>query len=289
MAKEKKGETLLGAHISGAGSLHRALEIGKELGCNTIQIFTRSNRQWSFNLIDEGEVVLFLETKKKTGLTSVVSHASYLITLGSPKRATHANSVRALRAELRRCEQLELPYLVLHPGARLDSPMETCLKKISAGLSEVLEDVPGSCMILLETMAGQGSTVGATFEELAVIRDQVADKKRVGFCFDTCHAFAAGYSFTSSEDYQACFKEVDRILGLIHLKAFHLNDSVKGLGSHVDRHEWIGKGKIGISAFSHLMNDPRFIDHPKIIETPLSTYRDHVRNLQVLRNLIGAT
>jgi len=283
---DKKTTPLLGAHVSAAGGLYKAIDIGEELGCTTIQIFTTNNRQWSFDELAESEIAPFIERQKESHISIVISHASYLINLGSPTKLVAARSKKALKAELMRCEQLFIPYLVLHPGSRLESSEETCIKAIAASIQESLEEVPGKCMILLEIMAGQGSSIGSTLEQLAAIKELIASKNRIGICFDTCHAFAAGYDFTTPETYKEFWNTFDHIIGLEHLKAMHLNDSQKAKDSHVDRHADIGKGAIGLEAFRLIMNDKRFINIPKIIETPLTTLNDHVRNLQVLRKLI---
>jgi len=284
--KKNKSQTLLGAHVSGAGGLQNALLIGEELGCNTIQIFTRNNRQWAFDSLTPEEIAPFVEQQKESPIKTVVSHASYLINLGSPNKIVAARSKKALTAELVRCQQLSIPYLVLHPGAHLESPESLCIEQIADSLTKIIEQTPGPCVILLENMAGQGSSIGSSFEQLAQIRSLAIPKERIGICFDTCHAFAAGYNFTNSDSYKALWKEFDAIIGLELLKAMHLNDSQKELGSHVDRHANIGKGKIGLEAFHLIMNDSRFENIPKIIETPLTSLEDHRRNLEILRKLI---
>lgn len=277
---------LLGAHISGAGSLHEALLIGDKLGCTTIQIFTKSNRRWAFDLIDQEEQKLFIKTQNMTSIKIVVSHAGYLINLCSPKKDIFEKSLKGLRAELERCKQLHIPYLVLHPGSRLDSTEQDAIKQLAEGIDALLESYKGKTMILLENMAGQGSSMGAHFEQLAEMREKITHKKLVGFCLDTCHAFAAGYTFSTASDYEAFIKHFDKAIGLTHLKVMHVNDSMREYNSHVDRHEWIGKGKIGIEAFAALMNDQRLNNIPKIIETPFETLKDHQRNLSVLQKLI---
>lgn len=283
---KEKNHTLLGAHVSAAGGLYRAIDIGEDLGCNTIQIFTSNNRQWSFSELKENEIAAFIERQKESKIKIVVSHASYLINIGSPTKTVALRSKKALNAELTRCEQLSIPYLVLHPGARLDSDESTCIKNIAINLQESLEKTPGKCIILLEIMAGQGSSIGGTLEQLASITDLISYKSRIGICFDTCHAFAAGYDFTTQETYDNFWLEFDKVIGIEKLKAIHLNDSLKPKSSHIDRHADIGKGEIGLEAFRLIMNDKRFIKVPKIIETPQSTIADHRRNLQTLRKLI---
>ncbi len=285
--KKQKPITLLGAHVSGAKGLHNAISIGEELDCNTIQLFTRNNRQWAFDSLLPEEINSFTELQKKSPIKTVVSHASYLINLGSPNKIVATRSRKALNAELTRCQQIAIPYLVLHPGARLESNESDCIDQIAEQLSTSLNLVPGSCTILLENMAGQGSTIGNSFEQLAIIRSKVSIPERIGMCFDTCHAFAAGYKFTDKESYEALWKEFDTIIGLNHLKVIHLNDSQKGFASHIDRHADIGSGEIGLEAFRLIMNDKRFIEVAKIIETPLSSLKDHRRNLEVLRKLMA--
>lgn len=279
-------KTLLGAHVSIAGGLHNAIDIGVDLECNAIQIFTRSNRQWAFDRLDEDEANLFKEAQKNSPIKVVVSHASYLINMGSPKPLVRNRSLKALIAEYTRCTQADIPFLILHPGACLESNEASCLTQIADLLSQTLQTVKSPTKILLENMAGQGSCVGKTFEQIAQIRAQVEEKGKIGVCFDTCHAFAAGYDFRSQKSYNELWETFDKIIGISHLHAMHLNDSQKELGSRVDRHEDIGQGKIGLKAFSFIMNDVRFRDIPKIIETPQSSPADHIRNLNVLKKLV---
>lgn len=286
--KPSLSHPLLGAHMSIAGGAVNALTSGESIGCTAIQIFTASNRQWSTNLLHEDDVLSFLEHKKKSPIQIVMSHCSYLINIGSSDHAVGQKSIIALKAELLRCEQLHLPFAVLHPGSYKNGETTDCMDRIIKGLNTVLEDAPGKCMILLENSAGQGSSVGTTFEELAYLRHGVHHKKRIGFCIDTCHAFAAGYNYLNPQDYHAMWKKFDDILGLENLKAMHLNDSKKGLGSRVDRHEHIGHGAIGKEGFSLIMNDKKLAEIPKILETPKEKdLKDDVRNLEFLRSLIG--
>ena len=181
----------------------------------------------------------------------------------------------------------EFDSLVLHPGANLDGDIAESLLLVAQTLDEILEKVPGKTKILLENMAGQGSTICSTFEQLATVRSKSHHKKRIGVCFDTCHAFAAGYDFRSEKTYEAMWKEFDNTVGIEHIHAIHLNDSKKGLGSHVDRHESIGKGELGLKSFELLMNDKRFFDVPKLLETPYETLEDYIPNLKTLRKLLS--
>lgn len=278
-------ETLLGAHVSISGGVANALLEAQELKCNAIQIFTTNNRQWNLKSLKSGDVETFLELNESLSIT-VVCHASYLINLGSPHKLVTRHSVQALIAEFMRCSQLKIPCLILHSGSRLKSSESAALEQVAKLADEALEESDKSVFLAFENTAGQGSALGYTFEQLRDMRSAMKHKKRVGFCFDTCHAHAAGYQFTDKASCQQMWKEFDRIIGLEHLKAMHLNDSLRPCGSRIDRHEAIGKGTIGLEAFRYLMNDPRFFDIPKIIETPRETLADHKHNLQTLRKLI---
>lgn len=285
--KITKQNPLLGAHMSIAGGVHHALLEGEKIGCTAIQLFTANNRQWSFNSIPAHEVELFLELKQKSSIQTIMSHACYLINIGSPDATIIEKSARALAAELARCQQLEIPYAVVHPGAYTTSDPESCMQRIAQNIDSILEKMGDACHILLENSAGQGSNVGYTFEQLAYIHSHIHHKKWVGICLDSCHAFAAGYSFATKEQYQAMWKEFDDRIGLQNLKALHINDSKKGLGSRVDRHEHIGQGAVGLEAFSLIMNDDRFVDIPKILETPKEKELiEDIRNIAVLKSLI---
>lgn len=279
--------TLLGAHMSISGGLERAILMAQDLGCNCLQLFTHSNRQWNVAPISQEQIVAFEAARKKTGITAVVAHASYLVNLASSKKHVRLLSQKTVIQELERCEALKIPYLVLHPGALVGQTPEEGITHVVAALNEALQQVPGKSMLLLEIMAGQGSVLGSTLEELAAIRKRISHKKRVGFCFDTCHAFAAGYDFTTPQSYKEFWLRFDTVLGLEHLKVIHLNDSKGKLGSHLDRHANIGKGELGLEAFRLLMNDARFTATPKILETPYEVAQDYERDLGVLRGLVG--
>jgi deoxyribonuclease-4 len=262
---------LVGAHMSIAGGFEKAIERGQSLGCTTIQIFTKSNRQWRAKPITKQEADLFKKTAITLGISPVVAHATYLINLASPNAHTAQLSMQALSNELIRCEQLGIPYLVLHPGSFVQGEIEEGIARISANLNAILDKTTSKTMILLELMAGQGSVIGSSFEQLATILQQITHKKRVGVCFDTCHAFAAGYDLRTPATYKKTWADFDSIIGLEQLKVIHINDSKKELGSHVDRHEHIGKGQLGLEAFKLLFNDKRFFNIPKILETPKVT------------------
>ncbi|MCD6111299.1 MAG: deoxyribonuclease IV [Thermoplasmata archaeon] len=277
---------LLGAHVSTQGGVQNAPERGASLQCDAIAIFTKNQRQWRAKPLKEEEIEGFKENMKRFGIEIALSHDSYLINLGSPKEEIYRKSVEAFVDEIVRADQLDLPYLVFHPGSHLGEGEEWGLKKISEGIEESLSRAPESrVMLLLETTAGQGTNLGYTFEQLAAIMDMVGDRERLGVCFDTCHAFAAGYDIRTPEAYGETFDRFEEVIGLRNLKAFHLNDSKFPLGSKKDRHEHIGEGEIGIEAFRLLVNDRRFEEHPMILETPGGDVW-YSANLKVLRDLI---
>ncbi len=280
---------LLGSHVSIAGGLHKAFAVAQEIGCMAIQIFTKNANRWQAKPLQQKEIERFLDEWKASGITSVVAHDSYLINLGTPDTALLQKSQDALLLELQRCEQLMIPYLVMHPGSHVGSGEEEGLKQIAESFDRIHSQTTGyKTKILIETTAGQGTNLGSRFEQIARILELVQESERLGVCFDTCHTFAAGYELRTEEGYRKTFEEFDRILGLDRLKVIHLNDSVKGLGSRVDRHADIGKGEIGGEGFRYLLKDPRFDAVPKILETPKG--KDPItadkENLRILRNLI---
>ncbi len=284
---KKKNTQLLGAHMSIAGGIENAYGRGASIGCTAIQFFTHSNRQWAMKEISDSTIRAVQEAQNKTGITHAMVHASYLINLGSDTAATVKHSLITLKKEIEQCNALGINYLVLHPGGGKSDPQKV-MQQISAGLTEVLQGVPhNKTMILLEIMAGQGSHVGSTFEELAYLRSNVHEKKNIGFCIDTCHLWAAGYDFSTEKGYKKVFEEFDTILGISHLKAIHLNDSKQKLGSHVDRHAEIGEGTIGLEAFRLLMNDKQLYSIPKVLETPKDELEDYARNMHLLYSLVS--
>ncbi|HLJ31844.1 MAG TPA: deoxyribonuclease IV [Candidatus Babeliales bacterium] len=284
----KKQTLLFGAHMSIAGEFKRAIERGESIGCTAIQIFTKSNRQWHAKAIGEKEAMEFKESWKASSITSIVAHASYLINIGSPDKAIEHKSVNALKIEMERCAMLDIPYLVLHPGSHSHTDEKICLERISHNLDELFKQVDG-CSILLETSAGQGTNVGYNFEQLAYIIKLSHHKNRLGVCFDTCHAFTAGYDFTTEKSYHDLWKQFDKIIGLNKLKAIHVNDSKQVLGSCIDRHADIGKGKMGLKPFELLFNDPQFFDIPKILETPKKDgLEKDKKNMETLVSLLSS-
>ena len=260
----------LGAHISVAGGLHNAFERGAEAGCDSIMIFTKSNRRWKASPLTEDDVVLYREAERThAGISPVSVHASYLINLASPDPALREKSYQALKIEVERADALGAAFLVFHPGAYTQGDEASGLDNIARALNRLLEET-AECetIVCLETMAGTGTTLGHRFEHLAYLIEATGGHDRIGVCFDTCHVFAAGYDIRSPEAYAATMDEFDRVVGLERICCFHFNDSRHELGSNRDRHQHIGDGHIGLEGFANFVNDPRFADHPAHLETP---------------------
>jgi deoxyribonuclease-4 len=281
---------LFGAHLSIAGGCHQALLEAQSLGCQTVQIFTKAPSQWSARPLYDEQIRLFRKTVRQTRVRLTIVHDGYLINLASPDKALYRRSVDTFLDEVNRAEALGARYLVMHPGAHLDSGEEAGLVRVAGALDEVHARCPDHAVqILLETTAGQGTTLGHRFEHLARILALVADPGRLGVCFDTCHVFAAGYALSTRSDYQSTMQQFDEVIGLSRLRAFHVNDSTKPAGSRVDRHAHLGKGEMGLEPFRLLVNDPRFRDRPMILETPKEEGENKemdVVNLGVLRGLV---
>lgn len=280
---------LIGAHMSISEGLYKAFLRGKEVGCTTIQIFTKNSNQWKAKDLTEEEILKFKETQKETGINPVVVHDSYLINLGSPEKELLQKSREAFLVELKRCEQLSIPYLVMHPGSHLGAGESEGIKQIAESLNWAMENTKGyQTQVLLENTAGQGTNLGYRFEHLAEILEQIEEKARFGVCLDTCHTLAAGYDIRTEEGYHKTLDAFDQIVGLARIKAFHVNDSKKGLGSRVDRHENIGEGCLGLDVFRCLLHDKRFSKIPKILETPKDKKNEAEsdrKNLNRLREL----
>ncbi len=259
----------IGAHTSAAGGLQNALYEGREIGATAIQLFTRNQKQWQGKPIQPEEVALWEKALAETGIGEVMSHDSYLINLGSPNEEMLEKSRKAFREEIERCHALKIDYMNFHPGAATGSSEEACLEKIVESLLGVEGlAAEGKTKLLLEATAGQGSSVGHRFEHLAFILERVGKRVPLGVCIDTCHIFAAGYDIRTEESWLEVLGEFDRLVGLKHLCAFHLNDSCKDLGSRVDRHAPLGEGKIGMEAFRFVMTHPKTRALPKYLETP---------------------
>lgn len=269
MSPPDSSTLLIGAHTSAAGGVHNALLQGKSIGATTIQLFTSNQRQWKGRVFTPNEIDLWKAALEETGLSSIMSHDSYLINLGAPDPEILAKSRQAFLEEIVRCQQLELTFLNFHPGAARKGGSEQCIELIVESLLSMEKQVEkGSLRLLIECTAGQGSCVGCSFQELHAIIDRVKDRLPIGVCIDTCHAFASGYDLRTPETIDKVLNEFDQIVGLKYLYALHLNDSAKDLGSRVDRHKPLGEGKIGIECFRYLMKDPRTRNVPKYLETP---------------------
>ena len=281
---------LLGAHMSIAGGVDNAVLQGKEVGCDTVQLFTKSSRQWVSKPLGKDEIARFHRAKKETGLNTVVAHDSYLYNFAAPDDVLRKKSVAGLIDEMERCEALGVMYLIAHPGAHVGSGEEAGIQTIAKSIDEMHSACPGyETKLAIEITAGQGSNLGYRFQQVRQIIDASKNSDQLRVCFDTEHAFAAGYDLRTTEGYERTFAEFDETIGLGLLVAFHLNDAKKDLGCRVDRHEHIGKGFIGLEAFRLLMNDKRFWGLPMCLETPKSDdCHEDRENLATLRNLLGA-
>jgi deoxyribonuclease-4 len=288
----------LGAHMSIAGGLPRAVDRAKASRCEALQIFTKSAGQWRARELPPEEIALFRRRVEETGIQPVVAHNSYLINLAAAAPALRTQSIAALGEELDRAESLGLAGLVMHPGSYTSGTEAGGLRLIADGIRRLLARRPrAKTMVLLEHTAGQGTNLGSRFEHLASILEYLDGSPRVGVCLDTCHLLTAGYDLCPEDGYVRTFDEFDRIVGLDRIKVFHLNDSKKPCGSRVDRHEHIGKGCLGLEPFRRLLNDARFARLPMLLETPklesqASKRRSDVdpwdaRNLRTLRKLMN--
>ncbi len=276
---------LLGAHMSIAGGLHLALERGRAVGCSAIQLFVKNQVQWTARPLTEEEVRLFKKAQRATGISLAFAHATYLINLAAPVEAEWKRAVETFGDELERAERLGLRFVVIHPGSHKGSGLEVGISRIVRALDDLATRSSGyRVKIVLENTAGAGNTIGARLEELQAILDQVRAPERLGICLDTCHLFAAGYDIRAAEGYAATMERCDDTVGVKSVIAFHLNDAKAPLGSGLDRHEHIGKGHIGLTAFRLLLNDRRFRRVPMVLETPKDEDWD-VRNLRTLRRL----
>jgi deoxyribonuclease IV len=286
--RNQQSEILLGAHMSIAGGVHMAIKRACSIDCTAMQIFVKNNMQWFARPLSTDEIRAFLDHQQRAQLASVFAHANYLINLAATNPQFHANSLRALAEELIRADHLELPFLVMHPGAHLGAGEEAGLEKIAASIDAIWRVIPKvKTKIALETTAGQGSCLGYRFEQIAKILNTVREPERLRVCIDTAHIFAAGYELGSEMGVKKTFREFDRVIGRHRLAAIHLNDSKAVRGSRVDRHSHIGKGQIGLAAFRFIMNEQRFSKIPKVLETPKGKeLKEDVVNLRTLRRLI---
>ncbi len=277
-----------GTHASAAGGVDKALQRAVDVGATSAQIFTKNERQWRAKPLDPDVVERWHEERERTGIRQVISHASYLINLASPKDDLIEKSMGGHTEELERAHTLGLQGVVLHPGAHTGSGVETGIAKIAESLNRLHDQLPHTTTrTLLETTAGQGSALGRSFEEIAAIIDQVEAKDRVGVCLDTCHILAAGYDIRTAEGYANVMDDFDRTIGINMLYAIHLNDSKMPLASNKDRHEHIGEGEVGLEGFRALVNDARLSGLPGVLETEKDPDGDHDRrNLELLRSLV---
>ena len=278
----------LGAHMSIAGGMSLAIDRAVSAGCNVMQVFTRNSNQWKGKPISDEAAAQFRDKFAASGLHEVISHDIYLINLAAPPGEIRDKSLAAFRDELETCARLGILKVVMHPGSHLVDTPEVGLIRVIAAFDQLFTEVPQfTGRVLLETTAGQGTNLGRTFEELQFIIFGSKFPSRFGVCFDTCHTFAAGYNTATIEDYNDTMAQFDRIIGLDRLGCFHFNDSKKGLGSRVDRHEHIGKGELGLEPFRCILNDPRFTAVPKILETPKGDSEEmDAINLGILRSLV---
>ncbi len=277
---------LLGAHVPVAGGLRLAPERARAIAAEAIQVFTRSHRQWRARALEAEEAAAFREAVARNGVQVVLAHASYLLNLASPDRALLDKSREAFVAEMERCRALGIPYVAFHPGAHLGAGEDAGLDLVARSLDHALDRTDGGVMPLVEATAGQGSSIGHRFEHLASILDRLKQPERVGICLDTCHLFAAGYDLATARGYRETFSAFDRVVGLGKLKAFHLNDAKRELGSRLDRHAGIGQGTLGLPTFRRLLCDRRFSGLPMVLETPGGLVR-WKRELRLLRRLAG--
>lgn len=278
-----------GSHVSASGGVDKAIPRAEALDLESVQIFSKNERQWQAKPLDPAVVQNFRDEVARTGLTKLVVHDSYLINLASPKEDILAKSIPAFTDELTRCDELGIPHLVTHPGAHTGSGVDAGIAKFAESLNRILGSLPESRTITcLETTAGQGTSLGRTFEEIAAIIDLVEDKARVGVCLDTCHIFAAGYDIRTPETYAETMTRFGEVIGFERLMVIHLNDSKNPLGSFKDRHDHIGDGLIGLEGFRNIVNDRRLDGIPGILETEKDDAGDYDRrNIATLKSLVA--
>jgi deoxyribonuclease-4 len=276
--------------MSIAGGVDRAVLAAHEIGCQTVQLFTKNNNQWNAAPLATQQIDAFREALGRTAIVTPIAHTSYLINLASPDDVLWEKSIDAMIVEIERCHQLGIADLVVHPGAHMGKGEDEGLRRVAQALDLIDRRTADLNVVIdLETTAGQGSTLGYRFEHLQAILDLVVDSSRLGVCVDTCHIFAAGYSLDRPERYHETMRELDHTVGMDRLRVWHLNDSLRDRGSRVDRHAGIGDGKMGLEPFRQLVNDSRFRHLPMILETPKGRHDDEdldVRNLRTLRQLV---
>jgi deoxyribonuclease-4 len=278
---------LFGAHVSIAGGIFNAPLYGKEIGCDVIQIFTKNQIQWKIPFLQAEDIKHFQENRLKTGVIPVTVHSSYLVNIAGPDDNVTEKSINDLACELERAEVLNIPFVVFHPGAHKGIGEKYALKSIAENINKIFSKSNSkSTFLLLETTAGEGTTMGYKFEHFAEIFNKLKDLSRIGVCIDTCHIFAAGYDFRDKKSYYETIEKFDKIVGLKFLKVFHLNDSKFPSGSKMDRHEEIGEGYIGLEGFRLLVSDECFKNIPGILEVP-GDITGYKRNIDLLRSLVN--
>ncbi len=288
--RERGSRPLLGAHMSISGGLDQALLRGQAAGCDVVQIFSKNSNRWRAKPLTDSEISQFKKTRDDTGVKPLLVHSAYLINLCTPDDTAWARATDALQMEMERAEALDIPYLVLHPGAHMGAGAEVGVARAAQALNLLHRKTEGFRLnILIELTAGQGTCVGHRFEEVGALLARIEAPERVGVCFDTCHVFAAGYPMQTRAEYDETFAALDAAVGLSRIRAFHVNDCKKELGCRVDRHDHIGRGKMGIAPFSYLMNDARFVGLPMVLETPKGDDLEEDRmNLALLRGLVSS-
>ena len=278
---------LLGAHMSISGSIDQSVDRAKDLGCTTFQIFTGNPRGWDINTLNDDITKLFIEKIKKNNYNKIVTHMPYLPNLATSNDIIFNKSVKTLKNELIKCDKLAIPYLVTHLGSHLGKGIEVGIENVTKALRIALEEVDNNVKILLENMAGTKNSVGSKFENIIKIIDGVDNQDKLGVCFDTCHAFAAGYELRNLEGIDNTLKDFDEIIGINKLKVIHLNDSIGEFNCNRDRHQHIGLGYIGENGFKTFVNDSRIKHLPMILETPSNNERDDVGNLLEIKTYLN--
>jgi deoxyribonuclease-4 len=277
-----------GFHVSIKDGIDLAVDRAKELSCDCFQLFTRNPRGWKISKLDDGEITRFREKLSESGLGPPVTHMPYLPNLASPVKTIWKLSVKALQAELDRCRRLGIPYIVTHLGSHMGKGMEAGFRQLIGAINKSFDANPGETMVLLEIMAGQKNSMGSRFEDIRRILEGIHERSRAGVCFDTCHAYAAGYDLRSENGIKQTLKQFDEIVGFKNLKVIHINDSAGSIGSGKDRHEHLGKGYIGDKGFRIFLHQPEVRSVPMILETPFENPGDDLKNLAKVRRLAAS-
>ena len=277
----------LGVHISIAGGIFEAVARARKGGCDCMQIFSRSPRGWQAPALNRDDVKEFIKRRKEAGVAPLVIHSPYLINLASPDKELYKKSVKNCIEELKRADLLEAEYFVTHLGSHKGAGVEAGVSRFGAALDKIYKELNPGVMILLENTAGGGNNMGSTFREINEVMEASRHKKKLGLCFDTCHAFAAGYDIGHKKGLEDTLFEIDSLMGLDKLRVIHLNDSKGGLGSHLDRHEYVGGGKIGTSGFKVILGHPRLKKTAYIIETPKKGPNSDPLSIKKIRKIYG--